>query len=164
MALFKKDTTDVYVKDATFNYENDLEKTVKSASTHTHHNTLSWFTDSQITCNAPEILEKYTNVVKIVGLDFYLYFSKTAHSPFNFALYGYSMNVSAVYLNCSSSTYNRGRHFLLPSKTRLHLGVFQVQIGSVAKKTRKNGFHKGEGYKKLQALYVKRIKGQRTET
>lgn len=164
MALFINDATDVYSEDATFNYENDLEKTVELASTHTHKDTLSWLTDGQITCTAPEIVEKYTNVVKITGLDLYLYFSKSATSPLNLALYGYSINMSAAYVNFSGSTVNVGRHFLLPSKIRIHLGVAQVQIGSAAKKKRRNGFHKGVLTTGIQALCVTTIKRLRTET
>lgn len=164
MAIFKQNATDKYLQDATFTYESTLDKTVKLPSTHTHQGDLSWTTDSQITCKAPEILEKYTNVVKIDGLDFYLYGSKSSRSPLNLALYGYSMNVSAAYLNFSSSTFNRGRHFLLPSNTRVHFGLAQVQIVKMKSDKRSVGMTKGALSKKIQALYVTKVKGQRTQT
>lgn len=164
MAIFKQNATDKYVSDATFLYENDLEKTVKLPSTHTHKSNLSWSTDSQIYCKAPEIIETYTNVVKICKvLEFYIYASKSAKSPANFAVYGYSMNVSLVYLNTSSVTFNRGRHFLLPSQTRVHFGAVQVKIGKVDAKKDRTKWSNGGFIKHIQALYVTTVKGQRIQ-
>src|SRR5690606_16735867 len=123
MALFIKNATDQYDKDATFDYKQPLSRTVGQASVHTHSNDIQWLTDTSITCKSPKVTETYETIEKISGLDFYMYLSKMSAAPFSLGMHGYSINMSGLYANTSVITINLGRRFLLPSPNRHNVGL-----------------------------------------
>jgi len=164
MALFIKNATDQYDKDATFDYNQPLSRTVGQASVHTHSNDIQWLTDTSITCKSPKVTETYQTIEKISGLDFYMYLLKMSAAPFSLGMHGYSINMSGLYLNTSFMTINLGRRFLLPSPNRHNVGLWQVKVETINREDNARSHSREKQKKSMCVVYAEYIKGKKTQT
>lgn len=164
MTLFKQQTTDIYKEDATFDYGSTLERTVDKSSQHTHSSSIGWSTDSTITCKSPKVTETYETTEQLSLLDFSAYGFRQSYAPYNISIYGYSVNVSALYANTSTIIINFGRRFLLPSPRRQNYGLWQVKFAQVKDGKNAKRWDVEEDSFKLAALYAEHIKGRKKNT
>lgn len=136
MTLFVKNATDKYDNSAEFKYGDTLTKITTQHSLHKYNGPLIWSTGADIQCNAPIVHESYLTVVKISALDISLYIARIFMSPYNVAIYGYSVNLSMMYYNISGATTNIGLpFFLLPSPVRIQMGIFKFDILGIDKES-----------------------------
>ena len=154
MAKIIGNATDHHVGKVDLEYKNTLNKTVDKPSLHEHNSFLAWLTDTGIHCKAPIVHETYYTIMKIRAVEVFLFIAKILMSPINISLYGYSINMSGMYMNLSGLTTNTGKYFLLPSPVRVQAGIAQFKVQGINKSRADFLNDKTKDMKQLGGIFV----------